>query len=435
MKLIQLGGLNIQSQSILALALLLSLSSCEMKKNLDEMHDATMDMSETTKKMEASTSKMLEVTTAVKDETVSVSAKTTAVGEISAGIAETSRNIEGHTVEMYDDLKQGDSLAARRNGLISLTKATDPSMKISEAAKYFMSFEFQLWSGAGKDTYERREELMVAAAKEFLRDAQEFADANQTEANPTANLGDPNQNLNALSVAMHFVNPKQTETLHKYPAYREITMYSILKDGLAASREIESGKKTARDFPPHVREVLIYERVARLLVQSRYNYYGSMALGKATQIRTNSKAFKFWTGIELSTVTKVRMAFRKWNLDFTKLGVTEVEETGKYMEGALKAFDFMRSNGIVPTMNKNLKRIYRNMRPSNALILELGSVRLYNAALAARQSNPTPPTPHALKAASTYELMDVYMKSADDLDIKLPKNVQTAPQPVLESKH
>src|SRR3990167_6840613 len=92
------------------LLLLLSLSTllgaCEVKKNLNEMHGATVEMNETTKTMNKNTDEMNTRTTELK----------TATGEL------------------YDALRQGDSLAARRAALDNLVKIKDPARKLSEAA-------------------------------------------------------------------------------------------------------------------------------------------------------------------------------------------------------------------------------------------------------------------------------------------------------------
>lgn len=376
----------------LALASLIGLSSCQMKKNLDEMHEAT----------------------------VAVSA--------------TSGRLENQTVEMYDALKQGDSLTARRNGLVALSEAADPSKKISEAAKYFMSFEFQLWSASGQDTAERRQELLATGAKEFLREVQEFIEPNQVDPKPTAQAGDRNQNLNAISVALHFINPKQTEMLHRNPGYKEVSMYSIIKDGLAAGAEIAAGKKTLRDFPAHVREVLVYERVATLLVQARYNYYGAMALGKVTPIRSASPHLKM-IGLETSLPNQIRMRYQPWALDISKVGATELEETARYLEGGLKAFDFMRSVGIEPRLNRDLAKIYKNMKPSQAVSADVSSVRAYRA-MRAKDTSLPPLKAHTVASVSLFELMRVYAGSASNPKIVLPENARTAKAtPQVESKH
>ena len=303
---------------MLAVCATFGLSACQAKKQLDNMHDATMDMRNQTQ-----------------------------------NISRTSDELGRQMGEMYDALRQGDSLKARRDSLAALVSARDSARKVSEASKYFMSFEYQIWSGIGEDTPVRRLEAAESAMKEFMKDVQEFLLPGQTEVEPLATRdsegGNRQMSFNSLAAALHLVNPKQTAMRTRQPGTSEMTMYSMLREAVLAKAKMDRGETRATDLPGYVREALNYPRVLELLLQARYNYVAAMAVSRVSNLREG-------------TLPYLRMRFLNWDLDMSKLNVVQMREVARYFRAATSAHDVMKEAGLTPSLNHALGRVLGNMR-------------------------------------------------------------------------
>lgn len=305
---------------ILLLSLATLLNACETKQNLDEMHDATIEMNRTTQDMSKRTS-----------------------------------DLENATGELYDALRQGDSLAARRSALDNLVKATEPARKLSEAAKYFMSFEYQLWMNENHDKgEERRLELATLAAREFFKDVYQFIPngnmtpdpfSGQVVATETSNLVN---SLNALAVTTHFLNPKQEKHLKDRKDMKPLSMNMMIEESLLAKNSIESGAKRISDYPGYVFEVLSNEPAAVYLLEARYNYLATLFLGRATNVAH-------------SKVQAVKYIAKKWTLDLSKFNAAQIEELNMFLKGALETKKTLQQIGVKPRTAALLARMLNNM--------------------------------------------------------------------------
>lgn len=284
-------------------------TGCGVKQDLDTMRDATVGMNERTKRLES---------------------------------------LDSGTSELYDALRQGDSLASRQRQLKTLLDLKDPISRASAATIYFMSFEFQLWSGIGQDTVETRDDLAALAVKEFLSAAQEFVEYGQTFVDPldtgSAKIGA----FNSLAAVMHEVNPKQKRLLDRRPDIKEMTLLSLIQDGLRARQEILNGTKRMEDYPAYVKEVLLASRTAELLMKARYNYLGAIALGMVSEIRKEG-------------ITYLGMKFRTWTMDLEDLNPFEATLAADALNAAIEAREFLEDVGIPVELDKNLYKIFSNM--------------------------------------------------------------------------
>jgi hypothetical protein len=309
------------------LSFAVALNACEMKRNLDDMHDQTAEMNKTTQQMNQTTGQMNERT----------------------------EGLENATGELYDALRQGDSLAARRSALDNLIKTEEPARKLSEAAKYFMSFEFQFWTGRNQDkSEEKRMDLATLAAREFFKDIYQFIPAGVMKVDPFADQiistekGNLIASLNALAVTTHYLNPKQEIRLKEHPEMKPLSMYKMIEESLLAKSSIESHEKEIKDYPGYVFEVLSNEPAAVYLMQARYNYMATLFLGRTTPV-----AHSKWTGIKFFA--------RKWTLDLNNFNTAQIEEFNMFLDGALKTKKVLLAVGAKPEMDFMLKRMLNNM--------------------------------------------------------------------------
>lgn len=328
----------------LVLVLGMSLMGCSVKEKLDTMHDATTEMNHQTKHLGKATDEL-----------------------------------NDKTWELYDDLRQSDSLASRRASLQALNSADDAPHRISEAAKYFMGFEYQIWSDLGKDTLKRREELAASAAREFMRDVQEFTHG-VTAPSPLAIYDSKAHALNALSGAMHVLSHKQEVMLKQCTDLKPISMLSMIQEALVVKKEITSGEKKLEDMAPYVPEILAYESVAVLVLQTRYNFLGAMALARISKIRDGIFEYgkaRFWS----------------WELDLSDKNVIEVREFTRYLTGAMKVHAFLLSVGVQPLLDPSLAMAFKNMKLSPTLSAQVEQFH-------------TSSTPTSAKDAAVVELVD-----------------------------
>jgi hypothetical protein len=322
----------------------LALSGCSVKKKLDEMHDATLNLDTNTKKLGTTSD---------------------GIKETSDGIKETSEDLDAKTAELYDALKQGDALASRRAAFRTMIDAKEAPHKIGEASKYFMSLEVQLWSGLGQDNDEKRMQLAALAAREFFIDVQEFIVGQNLIPQPLAHGATAKSNrtmcLNALSVAMHMVNPKQEIMLKANKDQKAISMYSMIEHSLTASRQIASGTAKASDFPLYVKEILTYEDIAVLLMQSRYNYFPVLALGRLVpqnKIKANVvKARAKILGRLIDKVTDTELT-----TDLSQFNVFEIREFTTYFRDSMKAHDLLVSVSQKPLLDSELRGMMSQMQ-------------------------------------------------------------------------
>lgn len=298
-------------------------SACETKREMSEMHDATVEMNTRTEEL-----------------------------------AQNSNDLKEQTGELYDALRQGDSLQLRRNALERLVQTSDPANKLSEAAKYFMSFEVQLWSGSGPDaTDEKRQLLALSATKEFFKDVLQFIPDDQRTASPlngqilTTDAGNKFHCLNALAAAMHLLNPKQELYLKTNASMKPVSMMSLVQEALLAKESIESGAQDLKAVPGFVREVLANEKEAIYLLQARYNYIPTVLLGRSTNIAT-------------SKLAAVKMFASAWTLDLEKFNTVQVYEFNEFLKAALETRDLLKQLGHSITMDAQVARIYKNMSVS-----------------------------------------------------------------------
>lgn len=389
------------------------MSACGQIRNLDEMHDATADMRDQTREMNRQMKDMGSDTKAMGSTTKDMASQTLVLQRLSRGLDE-------KTAELYDLAKQGAALKAREDELNSLLAAQDPADKISRASKYFMSFEFQVWSKIGQDSLQRREELAAAGAREFMREVQGFIRPGQVSVDPFAvphaglltkgfkgleaifggdvekikALGNEDAvnreaSLNALSVTLHILNRKQEELLAADPKLAEISMFSMIKEALTAKASIDSGAKKAEDFPVYVREILVYEDVAKLLLRARQNFLGVMALARVSKVREDQ--------LQVPLMMK-----GPWTMGLEDLNVVSVREVTRYIKGAIQTQEFLISIGETPVLHPILKLLWSNAQLKNQ------SKDLKSAQPASAEANAVD-----VKTAAVNEFMDrlsVYLK-------------------------
>ena len=264
-----------------------------------------------------------------------------------------------NSCELYDALRQGDTLTSRRDAMVRISAAKQEAHKISEAAKYFMAFEFQLWSESCQDiSLDKLNVLKDSAAMEFLREVQEFFPNGDLSPDPSAiSDGDEKSannlkaSLNAMSAGLHMLNPKQGYRVSSEKDFKAYSMLDILEEGLAAKGEINSGRRSVDSYPPQVKEVLLQEKYAVAVLQARYNMAVAIVVDGVSSI---SGGF----------FNQAKMYLLPWNMELGNVNVAQLQEYQAYVNGALEVRDFLKKNGYQPEMNSKFKKVLKNLRYS-----------------------------------------------------------------------
>ena len=310
--------------------LLCFMTGCSELNKLGDMHDSTVSMEKTTKQMSTTTTQM-------KDRTDSLEIQTSEMKKM--------------TDELYNALRQGTAVQLRRDAYESILKAPTCFKKISEASKYFMSFELQLWNEVGQDKgLPQREILAQQAAQEFFLEIEELAprdgSVDPTQAGDAENINSEanrSASFNALAVSMHMTNRKQDNVLNQNNSLKKVSMYTLMEDALLLPKNQVQSDGAAR-------EILAHEARAIQLLQARYNSFQMIFIDAVSGI--GDKSIK----------DKAKMALLGWDLELSKLNPTKADYLVKdILVHARSAKNLLLKLGVQPQLNSTVTRLLGKM--------------------------------------------------------------------------
>ncbi len=353
------------------------LVACSQMKELKEMHDATTEMRDITKEMNQKTKEMGANTEEMKGSTKTME-------QLTKALSIKTDELGSLTSELYRAAKQGTAMALREEILKKVVSSTSHVEKLSKAAKYYMAFEYQIWSGVGPDTMESREKLASSAAREFIREIQRFTPADLEKISPVvitesahamraaaeslpageekntalkaAAEADSVSTFNALAVTMHILNPIQ-EDLVEGKKVEKLSMYSMIKHAILADREIDSGRKYPTDFPGYVGEIRSYLEISRALVIARADSLGMMALARCSPL-----------AVAKDKESALGLLFAKWEFQ-TQLSSKVMRDAALFLAAAIEAKKFLKDAGITPPVNADfsVKKLLANAQISEEM--------------------------------------------------------------------
>lgn len=319
------------------------LVGCGELKKVDEMHDSTVKMNETTGQMNKTTSQLSNTTSHMNDTTSQMRDKMTS-------LEEKTKDLKQVTDELYDTLRQGNALQLRREAYDAILKAPTLFKKISEANKYMMSFEFQIWNNIGQDLEpEKRELLGQQAAMEFFLEVEELAPRDNS-INPTVQPDAKDINsednrtaaFNAMAVAMHQVNRKEARAEKMNSGLKTMTLYTMMEEALLAPRN-QAQKSAAR-------EIMAHEEKAIQILQTRLNVFPLIFIDSVTKLG------------DKNLVVQAKMALLGWELDMDTLNATQLEYLQtEVLEQAVRAKKLLIKLGKKPVMNGTVARLLNKM--------------------------------------------------------------------------
>lgn len=281
----------------------------------------------------------------------SVKNDTSAVKVGAEDIKRKTEEVSNKTTELYDDLRHNEAEQKRRQLLHDMNQTTNSALKISLAAKYYMSFEYQLWGGKGYDTAKRRQEMAALALKEFLIEIQQFIPDRTIDISPLSPK-DPSMNLNVLTATMDIDDPKQDRMREAMPELKHINILSLLKDGLKIGAGLRNKSIVTTQFAPEVEEVLNFEKLSIDLIKNRVQFLPVLVL---TQV----------SDLGFSNLTAAKMYFMNWELDLEQLNIVQMKLYTKYLHAAVEDIEFLKSIGVEVKLNSSVVDFYKNMKIKN----------------------------------------------------------------------
>ncbi|MBY0518228.1 MAG: hypothetical protein K2P81_15065 [Bacteriovoracaceae bacterium] len=236
----------------LVLPALLLTTACSMKKNMDEMHDKTVQMAQTTENLGESTSE--------------------------------TKDLLGWVATLQ---KQGDGFQVRNNAFHNIIESESINKKIESAIAYMYAFEFQLVSFSkikGVDLQKLRELLAAQAVAELGKTLPEILpegtkwplDATKTDNN--------NESLMAISAVLHRINYLQTQQV-SVVGLRPLSMLDLLSESLMKKAELNEGKIKRSDLTDLDKEVLREEQIFSHMLKLRYKTLPVIALARISHLK------------------------------------------------------------------------------------------------------------------------------------------------------
>lgn len=300
-------------------------SACEMKKNLDDMHKATVEMSDTTKDMSETTKRMEEKT---------------------GDLDKKSEALDSKTAELYDALRQGNAAVLRKEFLEQMTEANEMPKKLALGVKYFWAFEFQLWSMQGLDNDARREELASSAAREFIREIHEYAPDNEF-ISPTSD-DNKEKNFLALATTLHEVNDKQKNRVDQ-KGLPQFSMLSLIERALKEKASLDAGQISVDQLSHSSYDLLGFEDKLIQILQARHNFILTMLVAKASHVDRDWKS-----------KIKLGLLGMKWTLNFGDYNDVEVTEMKRYVKAVLDTRAILTRAGHPIQVDETIMKIIKN---------------------------------------------------------------------------
>jgi hypothetical protein len=344
----------------------------EMSVQTRKMSDTTDDMAKTTKDMAKTTEEMRKTTDRMAGTTDHMAKTTDQMLDVTQGLAQQTQELKLDTEELYDALRQGSSLQVRELLLKALVEAPNMIAKASKAGKYFMSFEFQLWTNRSQDKSEQKRDLLIQQAIEELfieikglvnSVYQETEIKTVPSSNKNSGVFDVTnrENLiasfNALAASAHKINRKQIENISLYS--KKLTPYSVLdiiKLALKYEKSSEAERAKISENRKEAYKIVLENRErAILLLQTRYSFLPLSVMNSFSDFS------------DQNFIQKIVSTKFSWTLDLSHTANAERLEYyhSNVLKMALEDRDFLLSIGETPKLHMVTLGLLKNMKIEN----------------------------------------------------------------------
>lgn len=273
-------------------------------------------------------------------------------------MSSTTNDMNATMEAQYQQLRSGDTVAIRADKFKVLMSEDELfGSKIAAACILFKSFEFQLWTGIGKDSDHYRDLLFLDAANEMIKhldDLYKKIDLKKMSPTKDGKKASYDQAFYALAATMHMNHNFQDVLTDSKSSVKETSFYDLVKTALR--------KESLRNNPKEHETVLVAglnREIMIELIKARVDMLSALALKNLTDKRDmtlgqkiKGALFKI-TGGSLGSIDLPEV-FAKSN-DATK------DQTITYLDGAQKARAFLVEIGEDKQLEKTLKSAFKKI--------------------------------------------------------------------------
>jgi hypothetical protein len=270
-------------------------------------------------------------------------------------VSSVTDDLKETTTVMYQQIRSKEAEDTRDEKFqILMSKEAEMGTRITAAGVFFKSLEFQLWND--NDTFDNREALnalYLDAANEFTRRMCDLYDKiNVEKMSPTKN-DKLEQSFYALAAAVHMNHTFQDEVA-KSKNFETVSMYDVIKKALLKDKN----HKPLREYE----EILvngINREIMIELIKARVDILSALALKNLTDKRD----------MTLGQKAKA-LLFKATGGSFGSIDLPEVYDLSndttknyveKYLDGAVKAKEFLNTLGVEKKLEKTIKSALKNI--------------------------------------------------------------------------
>ena len=320
--------------------------ACGALKTMDKVEQSTTAVG---LKMDETNGEIEETNTKIDETNNKIDEMKREMGEMNGKLVETNRRMENMNKaldRMYQDLRQGDALAARLRTLEAIAQKSGIKSKIVHAAQYFMSFEYQLWKGDGIDDSMFRDILARDAVDEFSQTIRRFAKSEL----PIGVLDTDNNtmSLHALALTSHILNSNAQLNGQKHGLH-VASMHELLSQSLVYGEQIRSNQLNQAAVPLFAQFALRYPELIKYVFEIRVNMFPALLASNLSQMEADS-FFRRW-------FSRATSWLRPWQADLSQRNSLEIQELQSWMSFALNDLKLLTSLGLKVRVDPALIRV------------------------------------------------------------------------------
>lgn len=313
------------------------LSGCmvtELKKNMDEMHNATVSMND---KMDST----------------------------NAGMNATNEALRHACMAQV----QGESKNSRRAGLEEIESSKSMGKKLAAAVAYNFAFEQQVQKSECYQFPEYIATVKDFMVREFLESIQEYVgDMSKIS---TLGMGNKVDSLHAILLTLHYVNPVQQQ-LAKTHNFTAQSMLDLLADGIAAEASINANEVSTYDIAPHAKSVRKLIEEVRYLLKERYDFlpafsYTLMTTHPSGNILSKAELLMRMGKVELAEFIANHKLLSwikldgKWVPNLERKNATQIAYYAEILERAVETRNIIEKIDSSIETNKPFYDFFKNM--------------------------------------------------------------------------
>jgi len=344
------------------LSFLFAITACsdvtEMRQNTGEMKDTTREMNDKLSKMNEKVTTLNGQIENLNDEIVGLGGQ---VRDLNKNISVMSSNmfsLKDISSFTYYDLRAGNAVMGRNEFFKSLDSAKNLEGKVTMAADYMLSFEFQLWKGKLEDTLAKRDELFSEGIQEFFQSIKLYVepkDISKMNISPTS-MDNKRENVYALAAVLHMLNYDQ-QLRSQSSDWQPISMLGLIEQGLQQKGALAAGTTNVAAMPHYQQTVLDNEQAAIYLLQLRLNVLSALVLSRVSNIRS------------AGLLTKIKMRFFQWQPNLGEQNGSQLASTESFLNLARETRKFLVTIGVTPRLSANIKGVFEKMDLKPELIV------------------------------------------------------------------